>query len=550
VSKRLTTSCAILAVFAAACATQPSPAVDYGAGTRFVPQVVDSLDDVGIGPSVAITADGLPYVSYLGFPAVLKPNEIPTQRPVGAPFLPAVLLSNLNADGIWIHGAVVQTKPDSEPNGITVPFGPQTVANLGLTKNNTNGTAVAVGDNGTIHVAWTQADGVWYASTTDGGTSTVSQVFNYGVGVSIAGPIGRPDVALDDNGDPWVAFAVNGATGIEIRVATPDGESWKAETVATGTTCNGCPQPGPAAIANLGGKPVVAFADPGGSRVVIAASDGTTWTTQDLKATKDVSGVSIGAVGSDAVLAYYAGGKVELATDAGGAWQATDVATADLGDAADARGNLAPTTGVAAGKDAAFVAWQDTSGVHLASGSGGTFDQLDTGAATQGGTSPSLAVDGDGNAYVAWYDATNGNLMLGVYGDVGDVVIANPSPSLEPSAGGGAAECGKDKKIQLDIIAKGTAFDPTCLVAAAGKGFTISFDDQDDAATTGQHNIAIFKTAADATNISSALFTGDLVTGPAKVPYDVQALDSGSYFFHCNVHPTMTGTLAVVQGAK
>jgi plastocyanin len=195
------------------------------------------------------------------------------------------------------------------------------------------------------------------------------------------------------------------------------------------------------------------------------------------------------------------------------------------------------------------VAWQDTTGVHLASGSGTTFDQLET-TATQGGTSPALAVDGDGNAYMTWYDPTNGNLMLGIYGDVTDVVVANPSPSLQVVAGGGAAECGKDKKIQLDIKAKGTAFDPTCLVAAAGKAFTIDFDDQDDAATIGQHNIAIFKTAADASNLDSALFTGDLVTGPAKVTYPVQALDAGSYFFHCNVHPTMTGTLAVVQGAK
>jgi plastocyanin len=548
VSKRLTTSFAILAVLAAACATTPHPVIDYGAGSRFVPQVADSLDDVGLGSSVALTSDGVPYISYLGFPAVLKEGEIPTQRPVGSAFLPAVLLSEMSTEGVWNRGAVVQTKPESEPNGVTVPFGPQTVAKLGLTRGNTNGTAVAVSGDGTVHVAWTQADGVWYGSTSDAGSSTISQVFDYRTSVSLAGPIGRPGIALDDAGNPWIAFAVNVAGGIDVRVATPAGTTWKVETVATATACNGC-QPGPTAVANAKGNPVVAFVDPGASRIVIASSNGTTWTTQDLKATKDVSGVSMSVAGDTPVVAYYAGGKVDVATNAGGAWRSTEVASADLGKAGPAKGNLAPTTGVAGTKDTTFVAWQDTEGVHLASGSSGSFDEIVT-TATQGGTSPSLAVSDDGNAYVAWYDATNENLMLGIYGDLTGVALANPSPSLQIVAGGGGAECGKDKTVQLDITAKGTAFNPTCLVATPGKGFTINFDDQDDAATIGQHNIAIFKSAADATNLDSALFTGDLVTGPAKVTYDVQALDPGSYFFHCNVHPTMTGTLAVVQGAK
>ena len=61
----------------------------------------------------------------------------------------------------------------------------------------------------------------------------------------------------------------------------------------------------------------------------------------------------------------------------------------------------------------------------------------------------------------------------------------------------------------------------------------------------------IFKSAADVSNPTSALFTGDPVLGPAKVNYDVKSLSAGTYYFHCDVPPDqMIGTLAVVKGAK
>jgi plastocyanin len=42
------------------------------------------------------------------------------------------------------------------------------------------------------------------------------------------------------------------------------------------------------------------------------------------------------------------------------------------------------------------------------------------------------------------------------------------------------------------------------------------------------------------------LFRGDLVTGPATKDYTFPAPPPGSYFFHCDVHPTqMHGTLVV-----
>ena len=74
----------------------------------------------------------------------------------------------------------------------------------------------------------------------------------------------------------------------------------------------------------------------------------------------------------------------------------------------------------------------------------------------------------------------------------------------------------------LQIVAEGTAFDPTCLVAPAGEPFTIEFDNRDPVAATGPHNIAI--AVDEAAVASDPIFKGDLVNGPDTVAYDVPAI--------------------------
>jgi plastocyanin len=90
----------------------------------------------------------------------------------------------------------------------------------------------------------------------------------------------------------------------------------------------------------------------------------------------------------------------------------------------------------------------------------------------------------------------------------------------------------------VDISASGLKFSTDKIELPAAQPSTINFDNK-DAGTP--HNIAIFSDEAHTTSV----FTGDLVTGPNKITYDVPALDAGTYYFHCDVHPTMAGTVVV-----
>jgi plastocyanin len=57
------------------------------------------------------------------------------------------------------------------------------------------------------------------------------------------------------------------------------------------------------------------------------------------------------------------------------------------------------------------------------------------------------------------------------------------------------------------------------------------------------HNIAIFP---NKTSLTKALFRGDITAPGASSVYKVGSLPAGSYYFHCDVHPTqMTGSVVV-----
>jgi plastocyanin len=106
-------------------------------------------------------------------------------------------------------------------------------------------------------------------------------------------------------------------------------------------------------------------------------------------------------------------------------------------------------------------------------------------------------------------------------------IHAAASPSTPAGQSGG-----------LQIAAKDIGFSTDQLAAPAGKPFDVTFENQDPL----PHNVAIFPSAAS----TSALFQGEIVTGPTSVIYHVPALKAGTYEFRCEVHPSsMTGTITV-----
>jgi len=107
----------------------------------------------------------------------------------------------------------------------------------------------------------------------------------------------------------------------------------------------------------------------------------------------------------------------------------------------------------------------------------------------------------------------------------GDITVSDTG-----GAGGGLA-----------ISASNLQFSTDLLEAPAGIPATLAFDNQ-DAGTP--HNVAVFtdKEYAD------SVFSGEIINGPTTIDYQLPALDAGTYFFKCEVHPAMAGEL-VVGGA-
>ncbi|MGH2474848.1 MAG: cupredoxin domain-containing protein [Candidatus Limnocylindrales bacterium] len=87
----------------------------------------------------------------------------------------------------------------------------------------------------------------------------------------------------------------------------------------------------------------------------------------------------------------------------------------------------------------------------------------------------------------------------------------------------------------VTITAKDLKFGQTEVTVPADQPFDLVFDNQEGA----PHNVAIYTDSSASTEIS----VGEIFSGPAQKTQSVPALTAGSYFFRCDVHPDMQGSI-------
>ena len=124
--------------------------------------------------------------------------------------------------------------------------------------------------------------------------------------------------------------------------------------------------------------------------------------------------------------------------------------------------------------------------------------------------------------------------MKRLFLSLGLVVLAAVTVACSGGAAQPPASSGPVDPNAPVIVAQGNAFSPTTLDVTADKAFSLTLDNKDSA----PHNVAIYTDSSASTSIS----VGEIVSS-TKATQQVPALKPGSYFFRCDVHHEMTGTI-------
>ncbi len=106
--------------------------------------------------------------------------------------------------------------------------------------------------------------------------------------------------------------------------------------------------------------------------------------------------------------------------------------------------------------------------------------------------------------------------------------------AAETAGAGAAAEGGAPAGPTGAVSASGLQFDVETIVLEANKPATIEFTNEDSA----PHNIAIYEDDS----ASKDIFQGDQITA-GSITYEFDAPKPGEYYFQCDVHPDMNGTV-------
>jgi plastocyanin len=114
------------------------------------------------------------------------------------------------------------------------------------------------------------------------------------------------------------------------------------------------------------------------------------------------------------------------------------------------------------------------------------------------------------------------------------LVLAACGGATSPS---GSVDCREPVNGVLTVTADDLVFDTACLALPAGEPVTIAFDNPD----TQPHDIVIWTDSSTTTQ----LFAGEIIDPGESIEYHVPALDPGTFYFNCTVHPGMNGSVVV-----
>ena len=103
--------------------------------------------------------------------------------------------------------------------------------------------------------------------------------------------------------------------------------------------------------------------------------------------------------------------------------------------------------------------------------------------------------------------------------------------------GGGGGGTATVEGGSVAISTNNLEFDVSTIEAPAGEAFTVVLTNEE----SQPHNVAVYTEEN-----GEEIVIGEIITGPgATTETQVPALDAGTYYFRCDVHPEMEGQVVV-----